>query len=282
MRDVRRILPVALGVVTGLLALAPGAHGATPRANALYEGPETRDERKVRSVSLQMSSSVRRIRYLNATYYRGCRVPGRTGVGQLGLVGLRNVRVSADGRFSYRRMRRYPNTGGFEELRVSGRFVGDGTRFVATVRGRLSNPQSRARCDSKTKSFSGRIPDRQLVNGSWSGTTDQGAALRFRVDSRGVRALEFDVAAPCADGSVLGGRFTMGASDALPLDRERLEFRGGASGTGADGLEIVTRGDLTPGGATGTITATGFKTSGDDASVRCEATIGWSARRATR
>lgn len=280
------VLRLAAAVAT-FLVMPASAAAATPLAGALYEGPRTSDERKVRDVQLQMSSSARRIRYLNGTYHRNCRVPGRpaTRVGQLGLIGLRNVRVTPSGRFSFRRHQRFPQTGGFAELRVSGRFVGDGTRFTATVSEKLHNPQNGARCNSGTRTFGGAVPRRRLVNGGWSGSLADGGALSFRVTDSGVGAVTFSVSIPCEDGTRLTRRFGSDSDDNTDVrtDDDELTFVGTSYGSSPEPVTLEIKGRLDRRGATGTVTARGFKRGTGEDSIRCElAPVSWTARLGSR
>ena len=83
---------------------------------------------------------------------------------------------------------------------VKGRFVDGGRRFVGTVRERTVNPGTRVLCNSGSVRFSGAVPERQLVNGTWAGTTSQGRPLTLTITRDGIEAMAFDVVLTCTNG----------------------------------------------------------------------------------
>ena len=137
-------------------------------------------------------------------------------------------------------------------MRVTGRFVAGGTRFVGTVRERLRNPVTHVRCDSGKVRFGGAVADRVLVNGRWAGTTAQGRPVSLTITKKGVEAMSFEVTLTCGNGETLVR--SLGAlSESADVSDYDLSFQ-----TGSRSLDtnISVTGTARPGLVSGTITAT--------------------------
>lgn len=257
----RAIAAAALAAL-GIAGNAAPASAAPPMGGQVYEGLVAK--RAQDTVTLEVSKDGKRIRYLSLSFRRGCRMAGRTrGVSQLGLMGLRNLRVRA-GRVSHRRMLRYPSTGGWLETRMSGRFVDGGARFTGTLRERMRNPKMRSRCDSGVVRFTASVPERVLMNGTFAGQTAQGRPLSLTIGRDGVTALTAEIALTCTNGETV----------VRPVEALREPVRvaddGGFQGaTGSLQTETLLRGKATRNVVSGTFTATDSieRPEGDDTRV---------------
>lgn len=234
---------LSLGLLAALAFAAP-AHAAAPMAGKTYEGPGPKGGE---AVSLVVSSSGKRVTRISMGFERGCSVRGKR-MRQTMSVLVRN-RPIRNGRIAWSRSIDYPQTGGWLRTRMKGKFVSGGRRFVGTIRERVVNPQNGVRCDSGNVRFSAAVPERELVNGDWGGTTAQGHPIALTIGRQGVTALRFDVALECTNGERIVRSFELPRAAHLSED---LTF---TAGSYAGEAEIKAEGTASRRAVTGAITA---------------------------
>lgn len=182
-------------------ALATPALAANPYPGKSYVGPAPKGGEEV---SLVVSRSGKKVVRLNFGYERGCRMKGKPLDSSIA-IGVRDVAIKK-GRFTWKRSIRYPQTGGWLKTKVTGRFIGDGTRMKGTLRERLANPQNGLRCDSGKVRFSGKVPPLELLEGDWEGSTSQNRLLALSIRGSQIRKLDFEVVLDCEDGKQITRR----------------------------------------------------------------------------
>lgn len=255
---------------TALLALvlaagfASTAAAASPMPGQTYEGPGPKGGY---DVILVVSSSGKKVTRLTLGFERGCRRGGKRLRQPASPVFLRNVRIRK-GRFAHRRALRYPSTGGSMTTTVRGRFTDGGRKFVGTVRETMQNPQTGIRCNSGAVRFSGAVPERVLVNGSWAGSTAQGKPVALTITPDGVTAMTVELVLTCRNGEQIVramGPFTEPARVST-----ELEFR---AGSWTQGLAITAAGTARRGLVQGVLTASDAisrpDAEGDDRTYSC-------------
>lgn len=259
--------PARLALVATLAwcALAANASAANPIPGKSYEGPAPKAGEDVTAV---VSKSGKKLVRLNFGFERGCRINGKRHPQSIS-IGIRNVAIKK-GRFTWKRSLRYPQTGGWLKTKVTGRFVGDGTRLKGTLRERLANPSNGVRCDSGKVRFGAKVPVGELITGDWKGSTTQDRPMTMTIKGTRVTKMAFEVVLSCANGEQITRSLgTLSEPGHLSPDR------GFRVSTWHEGTTIAATGKAERGLVSGTITATEYierpDASGEPDSYECNA-----------
>ena len=208
----RRLALTALALALAFAFAQPASAEAGPVKNGIYEYNSRYD-----NASLAVRPDGKRIRYMLVTLDTRCRIGGKRPRYPTTL-GLQGKGLIRGGRFSQRRLIRYPSTGATHLDWVKGRFSADGRTLVITARYTLTRRDGR--CDTGTKRFVlplERLSHANPFQGPWSGTTEAGEPVTFDVVGDRIRNLRTRLSVECSteDESTTSTRDVVIADDAI-------------------------------------------------------------------
>jgi hypothetical protein len=198
-------MPIRPSLILVAVVLSTFSAAATATAGPVKSGSYEFSPKRYAdhgNVNLVVTADGKRVKYVYFTLGTRCRIRGQRPSYPTTL--SRRKAPIRNGRFSYSRTIRYPQTGAVLKEWFKGRFAPGGQ--TVTLTGRFTLKRRDGRCDTGTVRSTAQLTDLDHSGpfpGPWSGKTAKGESITFTADRTGITDVRSRATLDCGDGTTV-------------------------------------------------------------------------------